>query len=73
MDGIKVRGLYKPEGTGYRLYEATLSNGDTHAAGAFSEEEFRHDALAFCEDTIEIVSVRCLEETDIGNGWKEGV
>jgi hypothetical protein len=65
---IKVRGLYKPAGTSYRVYEAMFTNGDTHTAGAFSEDEFRRDVSRFGE---EVVSVRCLNEKDAGNGWKE--
>ena len=65
---IRARGLYKPAGTTYRVYEALFSNGDTHTAGAFGEEEFRKGASAAGG---EIVAVRLLEEKDAGDGWKE--
>ena len=68
MNNITVRGLYKPGDTTYRLYEATMSNGDTFAAGAMNEEEFRKSAERF-GDTV--VSVKCLDAVDIENGWKE--
>jgi len=70
MSNITVRGMYKPAGTPYRLYEATMSNGDTFVAGAMSEEEFRKSAERY-GDTV--VSVKCLDVVDIGNGWKEAV
>ena len=68
MNNITVKGLYKPGDSTYRLYEATMSNGDTFAAGAWGEEEFRKSAERY-GDTV--VSVRRLDAVDIGDGWKE--
>ena len=73
MEAIKVRGLYKPGSTPYRVYEATLSTGDSYSAGAMSEKEFREAALRYEREGVTIVSLQCLDETDAGEGWKEVV
>lgn len=64
-----IRGIFRPAGTSYHVYEGTFPNGDTHAEGAFSEEEFRR--VFRISYGIDPVSVRVMDETDVGDGWKE--
>ncbi len=74
MKNFKVTavGLFRPAGTSYAIYEATLPNGDTHCAGASSEEEFRDELTLFYGKRVSSkAKIRKLPAEDIGNGWKQ--
>lgn len=67
---MKIVGLYKPGNTSYAIYEATLPNGDSHAAGAFSEEEFRSELVIFYgEKVAKEAKIKKMESTACELGW----
>lgn len=68
---VTAKAIFRPAGTSYAVYEAEFESGDRHAAGAFSEEEFRADVQRFFRGGEKIVAVRKLESKDAGDGWQE--
>jgi len=66
----RVQGLYRPAGTTYAVYEAIFKNGDSYAAGAFSEEDFQKDAEVWAKENGGIKSIEKMETEDAGSGYK---